>query len=211
MELIPAKIPSIIQSIIPGITWVGKNLSDENTIYLTFDDGPDPASTPRILRVLEEYGIRATFFVTGENAQRFGSLMDESVFQGHEIANHGFRHLDGWKISLSRFISNVEEGREITGSHYFRPPYGRMTFRQYKWARKSNEVILWSVMPGDFMTDISTERMITRATKSKAPGDVIVLHDNPRFISAVNEILPRILEDFLEAGFIFQAICEING
>ena len=211
MELIPAKIPSIIQSIIPGITWNGKNLADENTVYLTFDDGPSPISTPSILRVLEEYGIQATFFVTGENAQSFSTLMDGIRSEGHEVANHGFRHLDGWRIPLSRFIRNVEEGREITESEYFRPPYGRMTFRQYNWAKKSNKVVLWSVMPGDFMTHLSTERMITRATKSKAPGDVIVLHDNPRFISKVNKILTRILEDFLSAGFIFQTISKING
>ena len=210
MELIPAKIPSIIQSIFPGVTWSGKNHSRTKSIFLTFDDGPDPLSTPSILGTLQEFGIEATFFVTGENAERHENLMEELRNQNHEVANHGYKHLDGWRISLQDFMMNVEEGRRVTGSSYFRPPYGRMTWRQYRWAKKWNQVVLWTIMPGDFLVHLSPDRIIARTRKNASTGDVIVLHDNPKFSNKVNQILPQILEDFLSSGFIFQTISSIH-
>jgi peptidoglycan/xylan/chitin deacetylase (PgdA/CDA1 family) len=210
MELIPAKIPSIVQSIFPGIIWSGKNHSCSKSIFLTFDDGPDPISTLSILGILQEFGVQATFFLTGENVERHQFLMEELQKQNHEVANHGFHHVDGWRISLEDFIKNVEGGRRVTGSNYFRPPYGRMTLRQYNWARKSSQLVLWTVMPGDFMLRLSPERIIARATKHAAPGDVIVLHDHPKFKDKVDLILPQILENFLSSGFIFRTISSIH-
>ena len=179
------RVPRIFRLIWPQLQW--KNDSDE--ITLTFDDGPYPDTTPWILDYLDEQGLKAIFFVVGEQGERHPDLMDEISRRGHRIGNHGYRHLKGWKLSVAEFKENVSRGAQVSGSTIFRPPYGQMGYRQYRAIKKDYKVVMWSVMPGDFVEGIDVGKRMAKVNKSLRPNDIVVLHDNPKHIDKTKQML----------------------
>ena len=179
------RVPRIIHGIFPDAQW----LNDSDEITLTFDDGPYPDTTPWILDYLDERGLKAIFFVVGEQAERYPHLMDEISRRGHRIGNHGYRHLKGWKLSVAEFKENVSRGAQVSGSNIFRPPYGQMGYRQYRAIKKDYKVVMWSVMPGDFVEGIDVGKRMAKVNKSLRPNDIVVLHDNPKHIDKTKQML----------------------
>ena len=102
-----AKIPSIIKTIFFNQVWTIPNT--ENKIYLTFDDGPIPVVTPWVLETLKRYQIKATFFCIGDNVRKYPEVFKQIISEGHQIANHSFNHLNGWKTDSKKYIENVIE------------------------------------------------------------------------------------------------------
>ena len=185
MNFFFSRVPRIIHGIFPDAQW----LNDSDEITLTFDDGPYPDTTPWILDYLDERGLKAIFFVVGEQAERYPHLMDEISRRGHRIGNHGYRHLKGWKLSVAEFKENVSRGAQVSGSNIFRPPYGQMGYRQYWAIKKDYKVVMWSVMPGDFVEGIDVGKRMAKVNKSLRPNDIVVLHDNPLHIDKTKRML----------------------
>ena len=104
----------------------------EKLLYLTFDDGPDPESTPVLLEILEKHNIKVIFFCNGRAAEKYPELIGQIKSQGHLIGNHGYNHLDGWRTSTEKYIADVENAAGFTSSDLFRPPYGRLSLGQYR-------------------------------------------------------------------------------
>jgi len=171
-----------------SFTWV----QDSGKPLLTFDDGPHPETTPWILEYLEGRGIKAMFFVLGVNVELYPNLFDEIIDRGHMVGNHGYEHLSGWKLSVDRYKRNVERGAEISGSNIFRPPYGQIGYRQYQSIKEMHQVMMWSVMPGDFVEDIEVEQRMCKVNNSLSSVDIIVLHDNPRHFQTMKEMLSKL-------------------
>jgi len=146
-------------------------------LFLSFDDGPDPDSTPVILDKLSQYGIKATFFCLGEKVQRHYNLFQRILEDGHLLGNHGFSHLSGWKTSKTKYLENVAEGSKCVKSHFFRPPYGRITRSQTKAIKTQHHIILWNIMPGDFDLNKKPIDFNYMYNEKYMPGDIIVLHD----------------------------------
>jgi peptidoglycan/xylan/chitin deacetylase (PgdA/CDA1 family) len=192
----PAEI--IYPDAIFRITGTGKKL------YLTFDDGPDPASTPQILDILRSHDVTATFFCTGSKVLRSPGLLAHIASAGHSTGNHGFSHLNGLKTPIRTYCSDVLKGRDITSSNLFRPPYGRLRVRQYRILERTMRIVFWDIMPYDFDKKLSSETSYAILSRKIRPGSVIVLHDKPESHALV--YLDRFIRSSLEKGYTFGCI-----
>lgn len=175
--------------------------SDEKVLCLTFDDGPDPVSTPLLLQLLSRRNIQAIFFCTGSTAERYPDLAGLIRSGGHVTGNHGYRHLDGWKTSTEDYIENVIRAVPFTSGRLFRPPYGRLTPGQYRRLKESFRIVFWDIMPFDFDRRFGSSNSLKILMRMIRPGSIIVLHDKP------DSTLLLFLEEFIdraaEAGYSF--------
>ncbi len=105
-------------------------------VYLTFDDGPVPEVTPKVLDILDRYGVHATFFMVGDNVRRHPELLEEVRRRGHAVGNHTFHHLQGAHVTTKRYLRDIMEAHKLIGSPLFRPPHGWMRPRQARAMRK---------------------------------------------------------------------------
>jgi peptidoglycan/xylan/chitin deacetylase (PgdA/CDA1 family) len=173
----------------------------EKEACLTFDDGPDPLSTPQILEALDKHKIKAIFFCSGIQAGKYPDLMERIIAEGHVTGNHGYRHLNGLRHTLKEYTGDVMQASADTSPFLFRPPYGFLRPRQYLRLKRNFRIILWDVMAYDFDPSFGKAKMSEVLRKKLRPGSIIVLHDKPS--SRVMEIL----EDFLlfaeEEGYGF--------
>ncbi len=177
-------------------------------LYLTFDDGPDQESTPRILDILKSHMVRATFFCTGSRISAVPGLFARMAAEGHTIGNHGYSHLNGLKTPVRTYCSDVFRGRDITCSNLFRPPYGRLRVRQYRILERTMQVVFWDVMPYDFDAGITANESYNILMKRIRPGSVIVLHDKPA--STALEYLDRFLGKAIAEGYSFGLVDEYS-
>lgn len=172
-------------------------------VYLTFDDGPHPEATQVALGVLESHGIQATFFMLGKNAKRHPELMERVRNRGHRIGNHGMLHLDGWTSSTDNFEKDVQEGKKITGSSLFRPPYGKLSLSQYRRIKQSEEIVFWDVISGDFDRTINAQQVFTNVVDNVRNGSIIVMHDSEKAKENMAGSLSQIIEELKIQGYEF--------
>jgi peptidoglycan-N-acetylglucosamine deacetylase len=153
-------------------------------VAITFDDGPHPEGTPAVLETLAQEGIKATFFLVGEQVERRPSLAAEIAGRGHLIALHGYRHRPQPTMSRKAVEADVRRGavvvRAATGAElaWHRPPYGLYSPAGLRAVRATGlEPLLWSRWGKDWRRFTTPERIASRATANLRPGDVILLHD----------------------------------
>lgn len=152
----------------------------EPAVALTFDDGPDEATTPRVLEVLERHGARGTFFMVGERAARHRDVVARAVAGGHAVANHSwdhpsFRRLSGAQRRLQ--IRRCGEALAPDDSRLFRPPYGEQSPASLLDARRCGyRVVCWDVVPEDWRDD-PAERLVERTLRRLRRGSIVVFHD----------------------------------
>ncbi len=166
-------------------------------IALTFDDGPHPEHTPRLLDLLADAGARATFFVVGERAEQHPGLIRRIADEGHELGNHTWTHSEPSQTSAARFLEEVAQTRRLIqdlASHdcrLTRPPKGALTIRKALglW-RQQQTVALWNVDPKDFsMLDTAAMSQWLGGYRPQS-GDIVLLHDNhPRTAVAVEQLV----------------------
>ncbi len=198
------KTPRIFQSIFKDYIW---EIPDTGkTIYVTFDDGPHLGITPQVLGILDGYNAKATFFVLGENVAEHPGLIEQIKSRGHSIGNHAFSHLNGWEQPTDNYIKSVEKADQLISTHLFRPPFGKLKKSQVRKLKKHYDLILWTVMPGDFDKKTSKEKCLKRAVKNTKEGSIIVFHENNKARENMLFTLPLFLEHFSEQGFVFKAI-----
>jgi peptidoglycan-N-acetylglucosamine deacetylase len=174
----------------------------EKVLYLTFDDGPDPESTPRLLEILHKHNIKSIFFCNGKDAEKFPEHINHIKSAGHLIGNHGYNHLNGWITPDEYYYSDTYTAAGFTSDKFFRPPYGRIKIRQFKKLNEIYRIFFWDLMPYDFDNSFGAENSL-RILKTKIrPGSVIVLHD--RSTSCANEILEVFILFALEQGYSFE-------
>lgn len=201
------------------------------TVALTFDDGPDPDFTPQILDVLDDYGVKATFFSLGYNAQRHPELLREVVAAGHEVGSHGWRHLNLAETSPAETRIEIERGTDLVEEHaqvpvrVFRPPYGRFNEIAVRLlAERRQDMFVWSVTRGG-LTWTEPHEVAAHIKRETAPGDIVDLHDGigrgtfqrerefaKRLVQRRNveiQALPQILEDAAESGLIFTTASKL--
>lgn len=168
--------------------------SADKKLLLTFDDGPHPEITPQVLEILAEHNIKATFFCLGERAEQYPEIIQMIRDQGHDIGNHGYRHLNGWKTDNDTYIKNVEKGKDILQTNLFRPPYGRLTPGQYHSLKKENSIIFWNLMLYDFDARFRLDEALKMANKSLNKRSIIVLHDNEKSERNLIKLLKPLIE-----------------
>jgi peptidoglycan/xylan/chitin deacetylase (PgdA/CDA1 family) len=152
-------------------------------VALTFDDGPDPEVTPRILDMLKERGIKATFFILSERAEEHSELARRLVAEGHEAALHGSNHDNLTTLGMGQVMDRVRGGKQrlhrVVGSpvRLFRPPYGAQSLRTFALTRLSGmKVVVWSADPNDW-DQVSLEEIVARTLQHVEPGAILLLHD----------------------------------
>lgn len=166
----------------------------DKVIYLTFDDGPDPVSTPLLLSVLAKNQIRALFFCTGEAAERHPDLIEKIVNDGHLTGNHGHKHLKGWYTTTSGYLADIEKSALVTSRVFFRPPYGSISPFQYFKIKDHYKIVFWDIMPYDFDSLFGGRRSLQVLNRMIRPGSVIVLHDRP------GSCVLSFIEDFIQSA-----------
>jgi peptidoglycan/xylan/chitin deacetylase (PgdA/CDA1 family) len=170
-------------------------------LCLTFDDGPSPHSTPQILDILEANNIRGLFFCSGQEAEKYPSLISLISSKGHIIGNHGYNHLDGYVTNTQVYIRNFSNGAKFTSENIMRPPYGRIRTSQYSELSKNYRVFFWDLMPYDFDPRMTSQKVLNNLKKRIRNGSVIVLHDKPS--SSVLSFLDEFIKYAKDNGYRF--------
>ena len=123
VKLFPVKPPLYADRHLNKFVW---HLVDGNKIYLTFDDGPTPVITEKVLDILDSFKIKSTFFCLGRNVEKYPEIYKEIIKRGHAIGNHTYSHLNGWKTKYEEYINDVELASSQIKTKLFRPPYGKI-------------------------------------------------------------------------------------
>lgn len=189
------------------VLWRGSAAS--KTIYLTFDDGPIPEVTPRILDILRAHGVKATFFVVGDNVRKYPELYAQIVADGHRVGNHTFHHLPGLKTSLSDYLRDVSDCDAIlhrdgqnVAPRLLRPPYGRMKPSQKRELRNAGyQLVLWDILTHDYNPGYSPEKMMAVIRQYTRPGSIVVFHDSLKSNERMLRTLPLAITYWQQQGY----------
>lgn len=196
--------PPIIQSIFKGFAWH----STIEKILLTFDDGPNPATTEKILGVLNEEHIRGLFFCVGNNVKRYPELTKITVNAGHTLGNHTFNHRVITKLTTDDFRTEIlttnQVIEETTGvkPKYFRPPHGRFNFNlSSRLSEFHLKNVMWTLLPYDYKNDA---KVVKFAIKNYlARNSIVVLHDSDKSAALICDTIKYLAEEVRIKNFQF--------
>jgi len=207
MSFYTIKTPWIIKKIFPHYLW-DKGVSNKNEIYLTFDDGPTPFVTEKVLDILKEYQVKATFFLIGKNVLDYPDIVNKIQNEGHQIGNHTHNHLNGWQTHADDYLDNITKAENILPhTQLFRPPYGKITKKQAEKVRaKGYQIVLWDILSGDFDPKSNTKTNFHKVLKYTQNGSIIVFHDSIKAQEIVLEILPKLLTEWKNRNYEFEVL-----
>lgn len=197
------RLRDIVQRLYPyGIFRTGE------AVYLTFDDGPIPEVTPKVLEILDRYGVKATFFMVGENVDRYPEVYEQVVKAGHAIGNHTYNHIKGWKYSTASYLGNVEQCEERIGeTNLFRPPYGKATWLQRRMLHLMGyKLIYWDILTRDYNSKQTPEQMLRLIQRETRPGSIINFHDSLKSNERMLKVLPKAIEWLQAQGYELRAL-----
>jgi peptidoglycan/xylan/chitin deacetylase (PgdA/CDA1 family) len=196
--------PFFLRWIYPNAIW---NLpSEQKVVYLTFDDGPTPVITEKIVELLEEYDAKATFFCIGKNIEQHPELFKLVKSKGHHIGSHTYSHINGWKSKSTEYLNDYQKGRELVGSNLFRPPYGRILLNPLQTIQKQDKLIMWDILSKDYDASLTPETVLNNVLKNIEPGAIIVFHDSEKAKKNVLAVLPQLLQNLKQQGYTMEAI-----
>ncbi len=197
--------PYLFKKLFPSVFW---NFSEINTkkIFLTFDDGPNPEVTTKVLDVLDKYNAKATFFCLGANVEKYPEIYNKIIENKHSVGNHTYSHFNGWFTKNKKYFNDIDRANSITKTVLFRPPYGKITLSQINVLKKKYKIILWDVLSMDYNKKISKERCLKNIYKFTQNGSIIVFHDTLKAHEKLFYLLPIILEKYSKSGFEFVAM-----
>jgi len=189
--------------------------TDQKAVALTFDDGPDPRITRKILAILHRHGARATFFVEGRNAARYPELIRAEIAGGHEIANHTFNHRDFQFNSIEMMRREVTHTggviEKITGSRprYLRPPRGHLHLDALKLAdRLGYQVVMWSI-GFERVKGFTLAQDADIVVQNLRPGLIVLAHDSSPTRAWVPKALPRLIRKIQARGYRIVTVGEL--
>ncbi|MDE6650226.1 MAG: polysaccharide deacetylase family protein [Muribaculaceae bacterium] len=164
------------------------------SVYLTFDDGPIPESTPWLLNILEEYGAKATFFMVADNARRYPELLKAVVDAGHSVGNHTFHHKPPFRQTSEEMMADVALADEVLNSRLFRPPHGLIRKNQQRLLSKEGyRIVMFDLNTLDYRADRTPQQIIDSVSRYVRPGCIINFHDSLKSIDKLKTALPKIL------------------
>jgi peptidoglycan-N-acetylglucosamine deacetylase len=191
--------------------------TDQKVIALTFDDGPHPENTPRILDKLSKYHAKATFFVVGSRVEKFPEIAKREVLEGHELANHTYRHPGMTRISSEGLREELDMAHEsvqaVTGSDLkiFRPPGGVYNDTVVNTARAAGYVVVmwsWNQDTRDW-SNPGVNRIVDRVLSNVHNGGIVLFHDSGGARNQTIAALERILPELEQRGYRFVTVSEL--
>ena len=199
------QFPTWLQRLYRGVVW--RMNPSSKVVYLTFDDGPIPECTPQVLDILAQYGVKATFFMVGENVERYPQLLKRVRAEGHAVGNHTYHHLKGYKTCTYTYLQDAREANTLLQTHLFRPPHGRMKYSQKKALREEGcTIYLWDVLTYDYNPRYSVEKMLTVVKRYTRNGSIIVMHDSLKSKDRMLVLLPQLIEWLHAEGYECQTL-----
>ena len=199
------QMPDIVRLLYPTVLW--RKDKDKKVIYLTFDDGPTEEITHWILKTLDEFGVKATFFCIGNNAEKHPEIVDEIRQNGHSVGIHGYSHVRGLYKKQEEYLNDIKKSESIIKSKIFRPSHGRIYPSQVK---KLNElgykVVLWDVITRDYDTNLKEEEVLKIAKKYTRNGSIVVFHDSLKAEKNMKYAFPLAVKYWLENGYTFETL-----
>ncbi len=176
----------------------------ERSVYLTFDDGPIPESTPFILQTLREFGAKATFFMVGDNVRKYPQLFQQILDEGHQVGNHTFNHISGFRHTIRYYLDNVKQADALIHSQYVRPPHGWMRLDQYAILSRKYKVVMWDLVTRDYSRLLTAEDVVNNVKRYARNGSIITFHDSLKSIDKLHTALPESLRWLKEQGYAFK-------
>lgn len=196
--------PWFYRALFPGATW--RIPSDERCVYLTFDDGPIPQVTPWVLNTLDQYGVKATFFMVGDNVRKHPDVFRMVVERGHAVGNHTFHHIQGIRYWTRNYLADVEQAARLIPGNLFRPPHGHMRFPQLLRLRKTHRIVMWDVVTRDYSPHLSPQQVLANVKRYTRNGSILVFHDSLKAERNMRWAMPRAIEWLLQEGYRFKRI-----
>ena len=200
----------------------------EHSVYLTFDDGPIPESTPFILDTLKEHGVKATFFVVGENVKRYPDLFRRIISEGHSIGNHTYNHMGSLRHYVKTYLSNIETAdavmqtaANVGGSEnsslftlhsslekpLFRPPHGWMWLSAYHMLMKRGyTIVMWDLVTRDYSRNLNAFDVFRNVVYYTRNGSIITFHDSLKSIQKLKYALPASIRFLKEQGYELKTL-----
>lgn len=188
--------------IYPRATW--RMNKHEHAVYLTFDDGPIPEATPFILDILKEEGVKATFFMVGDNVRKHPELYDRIISEGHQVGNHTYNHISGFRHSIKEYSYNTEKANAYIRSHLFRPPHGCMKLTQYAWLGRKYRIVMWDLVTRDYSKWMTAEDVLLNVKRYARNGSIITFHDSLKSIEKLKYALPEAIKWLKAQGYEFK-------
>ena len=155
--------PLLLRWLYPRALWrMDKKVK---AVYLTFDDGPIPEVTPWVLDVLDHYGIKATFFLVGDNVRKHPKEFQMLLDRGHRVGNHTFNHVGGFKHLNFNYLANTDQADKLIKSNLFRPPHGWMRWGQYMSLRSKYTIVMWDLVTRDYSKRLNGPQVLAKVKK----------------------------------------------
>lgn len=212
--------PEFFRKLYPGAIW--RMDPNEKAIYLTFDDGPIPEVTPWVLDLLGKQGIKATFFMVGDNIRKHPEEFRMVVEQGHRIGNHTFNHIRGFEYGTQKYMENTEQAQifmEMGGDIncnvekvlyplLFRPPHGHMSWGQYMTLKRLYKIVMWDLVTRDYSKKLRGPQVLANVMRYARNGSIITFHDSLKSWDNGNlpYSLPRAINFLKEEGYEFKTL-----
>jgi peptidoglycan-N-acetylglucosamine deacetylase len=203
--LLPAKIPFFLPLLYPQRIW--KVPTGEKKLYLTFDDGPHPRITARLLDMLRAADARASFFCIGDRVISFPTLYQRILDEGHVVGNHTQHHLNGRKVPSADYLHDIQAAGLCIRSTLFRPPYGRLRSDQARAVQEMGmKTIMWTVLSADYDQALSKETCASRVLEHINAGNIYLFHDSEKAEDRMFYAVEQLLKAGTRAGFCFSAL-----
>lgn len=197
------RLADFLKRILPELHW---NFRVDDSIFLTFDDGPTPEVTPRVLDILDKFGAKATFFCLGKNVELHPEIFEEILRRGHAVGNHTYSHQKGWGMATGRYLEDVDLAGGLIHSNLFRPPYGRITRAQIRRLTERYNIIMWDILSHDYSSMVTPRNCVRNVTRHLRPGSIVVFHDSVKSSRNMYYALPRVLEQVAKRGLVARSI-----
>lgn len=197
--------PLLYRLLFPEAIWRIKKRR-QKVVYLTFDDGPIPEVTPWVLDKLDEYGIKATFFMVGDNVVRNRDLYEEVKRRGHSVGNHTMHHLQGMKVTTYRYMHDITEANDLIDSPLFRPPHGQLRWKQARAIKDRYNIVMYDLVTRDYSKKLTPDQVFDNVRRYARNGSIIVFHDSLKAEKNMKAVLPRAIEYLRALGYSFAPI-----
>ena len=177
---------------------------NDRSVYLTFDDGPIPEATPYILDVLAQYGVKATFFMVGDNVRKYPDIYRRVVSEGHRIGNHTHNHMGGFRHTIKEYSYNIEKANAYLHTDLVRQPHGWMRLSQYAWLSRKFRIVMWDLVTRDYSKWLTADDILDNVKRYTRNGSIITFHDSLKSIDKLRTALPASIGWLQQQGYQFK-------
>ena len=197
------RVPFLVQLLFKRRVWRGE---DSNSVYLTFDDGPDIETTPWVLDLLKRENIKATFFCIGQNIEKHPSLFKEILNNGHRIGNHTYKHEKGTKTRKTAYLDSIGKTETLHSSNLFRPPYGRINiFQVDNLLSMGKKIIMWTWNAQDYKKSLKHSQIIDKARTIRG-RDILLFHNSKKSEHNMKNSLPEVIKIVKQKELLFKLL-----